>query len=140
MTKTISKAASKTTTRKKAATSARVSASPLPLQLKMIGSLLGGSPAETRRALNAAQHALDRFIANKAEGDRDDVMGSFDDYVQNYAITQWAKPFEKALDAIGGEGKFGDLICAYSGPAYLAGMAFTWLMLRGDAPQMGGAR
>lgn len=131
----------KKTTRKSPAKSAPTpkKVSPLPYQLRILGLMLGGTQAQTRQALQVARKSVEQYIDLHDVGERSDVAGSFDYYVQQYAANDNPKSVKKALDAIGGEGNCADLILAYSYPAYLAGMAFTWLMLRGDYAE-GGAK
>src|SRR5262245_54813449 len=90
----------------------------VPIQLEVMGWMLGGTTANTNRALVAAREAFKRFGDDSA--DRIDVMGAFDNYVLATAPTHSAI-VEKAIATDPGNLK-GELICAFSGPAYLAGM------------------
>lgn len=108
---------------------------PLPIQLDVIGWMLGGTTDDTRRALQAAQAAIACF--GQHSGARHDIMGCFEDYIETYA-----QAHSEHLDRVRQVHPDidDDLYCSFSGPAFLAGAAFTWLMLRGEQAEAGGAR
>src|SRR5688572_5913153 len=89
----------------------------VPYQLDMIGWLLGGTTANTRDALAAARAAL--ALMDTCSGSRHDIMGEFEEYILTYANGH-SERIDR-IRAVDPGNVDGDLLCSFSGPAFLAG-------------------
>lgn len=106
-------------------------AAPVPLGYATLARLIGETDtAEMRTALDAAMRALES-VGVRADKTESEIY----DYVSDYATKRgpFAGSVRRALAVDPAGNLDGDVYCAYVDPAFLAGLAFAWLMLTGGA-------